>query len=347
MSGMHQLPEFVFQFIEVGVVAEFATLSAAGVPIDTPTYYFPSDEMATIDLATNLIHPAKAERARRNPKVGLLMEGSAQEPVVSIRGYAAVRDTDFEANARRYIAETGFKQIGPDMSWEQAREAVQYWTRIIIEVTPARIAWWSHPAAMDAAPQVWNAPSNKLYPRSDPAPPGRVSQGIWSPRPWQEIAQEAIAKGRMPHLTVCDEDGFPMPIRVRSFQWVGSTFRLELPQGLPWRLAGKATLSFEGFALFVGEAAVEGELTVFQVERALPQNMAARNPKGVLRQEGETLRLRQARLEQELARRGKPIPGIPLQQPAPTRLATLRVARIASGAPITGFPADRGAGAKK
>jgi hypothetical protein len=44
MSSLHDLPKHVFAMIESGVVAEFSTVTAAGVPIDTPTYYFPADD---------------------------------------------------------------------------------------------------------------------------------------------------------------------------------------------------------------------------------------------------------------------------------------------------------------
>jgi hypothetical protein len=336
MSGMWDLPERIFKFIESGVVTEFATVSAAGVAIDTPTYYFPSDDLKTIDVSTGLVNPSKAERARRNPKVGMLMDGTTDEPVVAIRGHAAVRDSDFEGNARRYIAETGFKQFSPGLTWEQARTNVHYWTRIMIEVTPVRILWWDTPAAMDGPPHIWNALAGMTYPASDPAPPGRDSHGVWPTRLWQDVAKDAIEKGRVPNLTVCDPDGYPMPIRVRRFELKTDGFKLAMPPGVPWPMGGIGTLSFEGHMTFVGTAFRDGDLTAFKVERALPQSLAALSKKGVMNLDEDMRRMRMARLEEELRRRGKQIPSIPVEEPTPTRMAKLRALRIASGVPITG-----------
>jgi hypothetical protein len=168
MSGLYDLPERILKFIESGVVAEFSTISAAGVPIDTPTYYFPSDDLTTLDLATGVPNPAKAERARRNPKVGLLMDGAPDEPVVGVRARAAVRDTDLQANCVRYIAETGFKGVSHGVGWEQARQAVTYWSRIIIENKPERVYWWDNQAAMDGPRRFGTRPPTRCTPPQIP-----------------------------------------------------------------------------------------------------------------------------------------------------------------------------------
>lgn len=338
MSGMRQLPKRVLEFLEEGVTAEFATVSAAGVPIDTPTYYFPSDDLRTIDLATGLGQPLKAERARRNPKVGLMMEGAADEPVVVMRGHAAVRDSDLQANAIRYIAETGFKGISHGITWEEARKAVNYWTRVIIEITPVRILWWNDQAALDGPPEVWNAPADAVYPQSDPAPPGETSRSPWPPRPWREVAEDAMRLGSTAHLCVLDDDGYPMPMLSRRCEIVDEGFRLTMPRGAPWRLGGKGNLTFAGFQAFLGEALpADGDAVLFKVDRAQPQPPSLRNTKEVLQPAEETRRKQMARVEYEVQRRGQTVPVIPEELPAPTRLHLRRQARIASDKPITGI----------
>jgi hypothetical protein len=340
MSGIRHLPDPVVDLIESGVVADFATVSSAGVPIDTPTYYFPSDDLTTIDVATGLPQPAKAERARRNPKVGLLIDGKADEPVVVICGHAAVRDANLEANAIRYLSETGFKVISYGLRWEEARKAVHYWSRIIIENSLVRIIWWDSQSAMDGPPHVWDAPAGTVYPASDPEPLGRMEPSRWLPRPWQEVAREAALSSWRPSLTVLDDRGYPLPIRPRTFDLVRDGFRLVVPSGVPWRCAGRGTITFAGFQTFVGEASGNNDVISFKVERALPQLPSTKDSREVLQPSEETLRHKMARLEYEATRRRQSLPSIPVDEPPPTRLAKLRQARIAGDAPITGMVAE-------
>ena len=342
MNSMHDLPEKVFKLLESGVVAEFSTLTKSGVPIDTPTYYFPSDDMQTLDLATGLPNPAKAERARRNPKVGLLIEGAPEEPVVVVRARAAVRDSDIQSNAIRYLAETGYKGISHGITWEKARLAVTYWSRIIIVNRPERIYWWDNHAALDKAPQVWTASPGTVYPTSDPEPSGEMRPSQWPVRPWQAVAKDAAESGAAAHLSVVDLDGYPMPIRAHSFELVEAGFRLRLPKGTPWKLQGKACVTFAGFRTFVGEAVTEADTVLFRAERSLPQHPSTLDTKQVLQPSEDTLAKARARLEYEAKRRGQSLPVIPDEPPPRTRIAQIRMARIASAAPITGLTKEHG-----
>ena len=330
MVSKSDLPLAVIDLIEHSIFTQFATVSAADVPIDTPTYCFPSDDLSHIGVATGLSYPAKAGRAGRNPKVGLLIEGLPGDPVVSIRGMAAVRDADLQANVERYIAETGFDLIGFGLSWEEARKAVWYWTRIIIEVTPERIMWWDNAEAMDGPPHVWNAPQGTDYPPSDASPPGKTSApASWEQRTWQEMAQGALARGGPAHLTLCDADGFPLPVGMRACTLEGDRFQLVVPKGAPWSVNGKATLTFMGLETFVGDVSVENGITWMAVERALPELPLMKDPKEVLQPREEVKAQLLPRLDEETRRRGQPVPTIPEALPAPTRLALKRKARLA------------------
>jgi hypothetical protein len=280
---------------------------------------FPSDDLGIISGATGLAYPVKAERARRNPKVGLLIEGRADEPVVSIAGICAVRDADIQANLIRYLSETAHYSVGTSRPWELTRQAVWYWARIIMEVTPQRIMWWENRAAMDRPPHVWTAPADTVFPESDPAPAVRPSAASkWRPRDWRESAQPFIDDGVPGHLTLLDAEDFPLPIGVRNVRMTETGFDLDLPLGVPWTGGGTATFTFAGCATFVGTVSGSGAATRLMVERMLPVHPMVEDPGQVLEPTDEVRAALLDRLGQELVRRGQPIPVVPEERPAPT-----------------------------
>jgi hypothetical protein len=325
MGFIDDLPDNVAWLIRSGLVAEYATLTGKGVPIDTPTYYFPSADESSLDIGTGLAYPAKAERARRNPKVGMLIERGPEEPVVSIAGYGAVRDADMQANLDRYVAETA-NLLPPGGVWEAMRKSIFYWTRMYVAVSPAVIRWWpSREAAHGEAPQVWRAPEGTQFPHSDPAPPGKMSKPPeWPLKPWREIVDEPMQRGSPGHLTLCDGDGFPLPLRVRDIVATGEGFMMQVPASAPWS-DGKATLSFLGREVFVGEASRTDDGTFLKVERAMPI-FPLTSPDGTVpRPDRETRALLTARMEEELARRGQPVPVVPEDMLPPTRHSLMRI----------------------
>jgi hypothetical protein len=328
MPFVNDLPENVVRLIRSGMVAEYATVTAKGVPIDTPTYYFPSEDVSTLDIGTGLAYPAKAERARRNPRVGLLIEGDADEPVVSIAGFGAVRDADIQANLHRYVAET-CHMLPPGGAWEAMRKAIFYWSRVFVAVAPAHIRWWpNQEAAHCEKPSEWIERAGTEYPKSDPKPPGKMSKAPeWPLKPWQEVAEMAMEREAPGHLTLCDAEGFPLPLRVRSIARCEEGFRMEAPRCAPWS-AGPATLSFQGREVFIGEARPDGDGTVLQVERAMPIFPLTSPDLTVPRPDRETRAQLTARMEEELARRGLDTPVVPEDMPEPTTHSVLRIERI-------------------
>jgi hypothetical protein len=330
ISLSEELPRPVVDLLASGSITEYATVSAAGVPIDTPVLFFPSDGLRSIDLATGLSYPAKAERARRNPRVGLLIEGGPDEPVISIAGMAAVKDADLQANVDRYLSESAYT-LAHDPDWSLARQAVWYWTRILVEIAPARVMWWDSPAAMDQPPQCWQAPADTLFPQSDPAPPGRTSEPAkWQQRPWQELATRALERGAPGHLSVVDEEGFPRPMRVCGLAMADTGFRLDMAAGIPWNITGKACLTFGGIETFIGDVTRKGSGLVMHVERTLPVFPMTQDMTQLWEPTEDTRSQLMRRLREEAERRGQPIPTIPEVRPEPSAGYQRRMARRAA-----------------
>jgi hypothetical protein len=330
MTFTRHLPKDVVELIRKSAVAEYATVSATGVPIDTPTFVFPSADLQSLDVGTGLAYPAKAERARRNPKVGLLFEGAADQPIVSIAGFAAVRDADLQANLDRYLAETIFTPtVNPEVvDWSTVQQMVWYLARIIVCVTPCRIRWWDNREVMDSPPKEWRASADAVYPKSDPAPARPIGEPLkWTERSLQEMIGTALSQGVDAHLTTL-EAGFPMPMRAREIAPHVDGFRLVMPKGAPGS-AGRATLSFGGKEVFVGEAKTAGAEVTFCVERALPTHPFFSEDG----QQADTYVRFMKRVAEEAERRGQPIPAVAEHPPAPTAGAMLREQASRSFAP--------------
>ena len=125
---------------------------------------------------------------------------------------------------------------------------------------------------------------------------------------------------------------FPLPIRAKSFEATPEGFTLVMPGGAP-KGQGKATVSFAGFKVFIGEAERKGDIVHFVTERTLPELPLTRE-ESVLWHTPETRRVLMERLEHETKRRGQPIPVVPESPPAPTEGALIRASRASEFLPL-------------
>ena len=327
MPYLDHLPAPVARLIQTRYIAEFATVSRAGDPIDSVLVPFASEDLETIDSATGLAYPIKAERLRRNPKAGMLFEGGADQPVALISGFGAVRDTDFQGNLERYLSEQILtSMLDPAVTGYETvtRQAIWYFTRIVMCVKPAVVRWWDSAAALDGPPHAWRAAEGTVWPQSDPAPPGSPGKAAWSnPPPWRETAEAALARKAAAHLTLIDAEGFPLPLRAREIHADSEGFRLVMPAWLPWS-SGRASVSFEGIETFIGEAEIAGNEVLFRSERALPLHPLMTSPGEILRPRPKTQAALMARIEHELARRSLTLPRMPDHPPKPTAGARTR-----------------------
>jgi hypothetical protein len=229
--------------ISASSVVEFATLTSAGVPLDTPLLSFVADDGTTVDVTTGVSYPAKAERARRRPTVGLCFKGDGTGPVVAMSAVASVRDRDMQRNAERYIRLTGpvISSLAGGRSWDELREAVWYFCRIWIECAPVRVLTWAD--GLDRPPLEWRRPEGPPASHSDPPPRvGPTKAPGWPSNDWRVSAREAVENLPLPYLTATDVEGAPIPFPVTSVEVAPDGLDLEVPAGAPWAMAGPASV---------------------------------------------------------------------------------------------------------
>ncbi len=343
-AGDHafELPEQILKVVAGSVTAEFATLTRKLTPITTPATPYLGATGTTLEVSTGLTYPAKAERARRDPRVCLLFADPIGSPVpdpsvVVVQGLATVKDSDLQANTDRYVALSMEKLPAATKGVPKlvlARMA-WYFARIWIEITPIRILYWQD-RDLGAAPQEWTAPDTVSVPPSDPEPPGHQPRPwLAQPSHWEQLAQDAMQRMALADITVVDESGFPLclPVTVRPSSDQGSPLsqrsggqtslmvRIELGRGAPTVGEGAACLTFHSHPevftgqenlTLIGRTVSIGDILHLQVERALagwslPGNALTR-ALGFL---GKGLKLA-PRLRAEARRRGQEIPKVRL-----------------------------------
>ena len=308
------------------LVTEYASLTRDGRPVTWPLTPYPGEDGTTVDVSTGLTYPSKAERARRDPRVAVLLSsplgaGVPSAPVVLVQGLATVKDADLQANTDRYLRESRAKtpQNFRGMPAFALRSMGWYFARIWIAVTPLRITVWPE-GRLDRVPEVWTAPAGTTAPPSDPAPTGKPLPARTVPQAdWRPFADRAERLGA-PVVTVVGEDGWPLAVRSRGAERTADGFTVELPAGVTAG-SGPACLTFHWFApgmvqqenvvlLGVAEPRADGRVHV-RVERALEDWSITEGSKlgralGFMRK-GTALR---ERITAEAARRGQPAPRV-------------------------------------
>lgn len=314
VDGFSSAPQELQEIIAAVKESEYATLTGSGMPIANPLFHYFKPGNSTIDIATGLAYPAKANRIRNNARLGLLLGPSVhahdpvamleagtpesrnleEQPIVAIAAMGAVRDQDLQANTDKYVdlflAE--HPAVGPS-DWGQLQNMTNYWVRIWVECTPVKVWWWPDGDVSDK-PLVWEY-SNQRYPVSDPSPSGKSTPlASWPAEDWRQRAEEVLTQFPQPVLTAVTVDGFPMPLPTAQATLNERGFALDMPNTAIQRVDGQACLSFGALATFAGQVQADqfiverliGNLpSVFQTEGAEHEAMAVRQAKELERRD--------------------------------------------------------------
>jgi hypothetical protein len=333
-SNAIELPDDLVPTLIKSQVCEYASIKKDGTPITSPLIPFPGQDGRTIDVNTGLAYSWKAERARNNPKVCLLYsepEALAGEkpPLILVYGQATVLDADLQANTDRYTrAIRSFSSLFGRLPMFMLRWMVGYIARIWIAVTPMRVLWWPQ-GDLDQAPLEWFAPEGLQVPPSDPKPkplPKSHKPLTVTPTDWRKELGYAFDHLGEPILTVVDEEGYPVPFRVRVRRLGDEGANLDLHPTMPTMAKGRACFTFHSIQIkngemvsnenlsFIGSVSGDKERAIFKVERQLPSVSFKLGLKDILSL-GMMMLSMKKRLEIEAGRRGQPVPVVRLPGP--------------------------------
>jgi hypothetical protein len=322
------IPPAAAETMRLSYTCEFSVLRSDGAPVTYPLSPYPNRDGRTIDMSIGLMLPWKAELARKNPKVALsycspVRYDTSSPTIVTIRGHAAVRDADLQANTDRYVRELTDTFPGMFAGAPRAvlRFAVFYLARIWVEVTPLRILSWPN-GDLNAQPERWEAPGGRALPTSDPPPSGRATHRpsrFTSPADWRAGMDDAIARLGLPSVTRVDGDGWPLTLPVKAVTRHSEGAVIQSASGPVPSTPGPACLTFHTFQLIKGSpyqenAAFTGTLEshtdglLFQADRQLV-SASLPNRKALAISFYNLWRMRH-RMPEEARRRGQPAPTI-------------------------------------
>jgi hypothetical protein len=314
---------------ERSIAAEYGSLTRSGRPVTVPVTPYVGASGRTLDISTGLTYPAKADRARGNPKVCLLFAdpigaGMSGLPVVLVQGVAAVRDADLQGNMDRYVelAETKYPETTKGIPKVVLARMAYYYARIWVEVTPLRMRWWPG-RDLGAPPTEWRAPADTPRPTSDPPPTGPPPPA-WRqpPADWRPLVRSYLERLALSDLSTVDADGYPICLPVQPGPLDGDRLSVRFGPGAPALPPGPACLTLHSHdTTFNGQenrtlvgTLVEGaEGSQFVIERALADWSIPGNKLQMMTAfVGRAPKLA-PRLKAEAARRGQPVPKMRLR----------------------------------
>jgi hypothetical protein len=320
-------PAPLLDWVERSFTCELATVTSTGQPLTHPLTPHASVDGRTIDLATGLAYPLKAERARNHKKVGILFSdptgsGLASAPVVLVKGEATVRDRDLQANTDRYVAISAakFSTITRFIPERYQRAGAWYFARIWIHVTPLEVLVF--PRDGSAACSIFRAPERTHAAPSDPPPrKGGAQKGpaFDAPPSFHEGLAYAVARLGDPVLTVVDEQGFPIPMRMQGVRLDGDALTFMRPSHRIAPFRGKACVTFhthpERFTsqenlVFTGVASETEERVRVRIDRQIGSFSLGRSVLDTARTVLSKARDLHGRARLEADRRGQPMPRV-------------------------------------